>query len=112
MNDTYVEQRDDGYWVQGTRVSVDSIVYRFLEGLSPESIADCFPGLTLEQAYGAITYYLSHRAEIDAYLKAADAEYESFRQQVRAEYPRLSRRLDELLQSNQDSARDNPVSGR
>lgn len=98
MKQAYVEQHDGGYWVQGTRVSLDSIVYRFFEGLSPESIADCFPGLTLEQVYGAITYYLGHRTEIDAYLKAADNEDEAFRQRVRAEYPRLSRRLDELLQ--------------
>jgi uncharacterized protein (DUF433 family) len=97
MPQTYVEQRNGAYWVQGTRVSLDSVVYRFLEGLSPESIADCFPGLTLEQVYGAITYYLGHRAEIDAYLKAADKEYEAFRRRVRAEYPHLSRKLDSLL---------------
>jgi uncharacterized protein (DUF433 family) len=96
MPQTYVEQRDGGYWVQDTRVSLDSVVYRFLEGLSPENIADCFPGLTLEQVYGAITYYLGHRTEIDTYLKAADEEYEAFRQRVRAEYPRLSRKLDDL----------------
>lgn len=102
MKQAYVEQRDGGYWVRNTRVSLDSIVYRFLEGLSPESIADCFPGLTLEQVYGAITYYLGRRTEIDAYLKAADNEYEAFRQRVRAEYPRLSRRLDELLQPSQN----------
>jgi uncharacterized protein (DUF433 family) len=91
MKQAYVEQHDGGYWVRGTRVSLDSIVYRFFEGLSPESIADCFPGLTLEQVYGAITYYLGHRTEIDAYLKADDNEYEAFRQRVRAEYPRLQR---------------------
>lgn len=112
MNHTYIEQRDGGYWLQGTRVSLDSIVYRFLEGLSPESITDCFPGLTLEQVYGAITYYLGHRVEIDAYLEATDEEYEVFRERVRAEYPRLSRKLDEMLQPTQPSPHENPVSGR
>jgi uncharacterized protein (DUF433 family) len=112
MDQTYVEQRDSGYWVQGTRVSLDSVVYRFLEGLSPESIADCFPDLTLEQVYGAITYYLAHRAEIDAYLQATDAEYEAFRQRVRVEYPRLSRKLDGLLHSTTSSTHETPVSGR
>ncbi len=24
----YIEQRDGGYWIRGTRVSLDSIVYR------------------------------------------------------------------------------------
>jgi uncharacterized protein (DUF433 family) len=112
MNHPYIEQHDGGYWVQGTRVSLDSIVYRFLEGLTPEHIADCFPGLTLEQVYGAITYYLAHRAEIDAYLQAEDAEYEAFRQRVRAQSPNLSRRLDDLLQSRQGATHENPVPGR
>jgi glycine/D-amino acid oxidase-like deaminating enzyme len=78
-------------------VTLDSIVYRWLEGLSPETIAECFPVLKLEQVYGAVTYYLGHRAEIDAYLKAADDEYEAFRVRVRTNCPRLSQRLDHLL---------------
>ncbi len=97
---TYVELLDDGgYWVKGTRVSLDSVVYRFLEGLSPESIqADCFPALTLEQVYGAITYYLHNRAGVDAYLRAADADYEQFRARLRADYPEARQRLDRILQ--------------
>jgi uncharacterized protein (DUF433 family) len=98
MSESYIEQRDAGYWINGTRVSLDSVVYRWLEGLSPESITECFPALTLEQVYGAIAYYLSHRAEIDAYLKASEQDYEAFRQRVRSRYPGLSRRLDDLAQ--------------
>jgi uncharacterized protein (DUF433 family) len=76
----YVEQRDGGYWVAGTRVSLDSVVFAFLNGLSPETIAaESLPVLTLEQVYGAITFYLSHRDEIDAYLKKADAEFAALR---------------------------------
>lgn len=96
----YVERQDGGYRVRGTRVSLDSVVYRFLEGLSPESIqADCFPTLTLEQVYGAITFYLANRAEVDAYLREADEEFEDFRRRVREEYPEAHRRLDALLQT-------------
>ncbi len=28
----YIEKRDAGYWVAGTRVSLDSVVYAFLRG--------------------------------------------------------------------------------
>jgi uncharacterized protein (DUF433 family) len=97
MIESYIEQRDAGYWIKGTRVSLDSVVYRWLEGLSPESIAECFPALSLEQVYGAIAYYLSHRAEIDTYLKASEEGYEAFRQRIRSRYPGLSRRLDDLV---------------
>ena len=94
----YVEEQENGYRIRGTRVSLDSVVYRFLEGLSPETIqADCFPTLTLEQVYGAISYYLANRAEVDSYLQQADKDYETFRQRVRAEYPGAHRRLDAIL---------------
>lgn len=81
MEKAYIETRDGGYWISGTRVSLDSVVFAFLGGLSPETIAgECFPTLTLEQVYGAIAYYLAHRPEIDAYLKHADDEFEALRQ--------------------------------
>jgi uncharacterized protein (DUF433 family) len=77
----YVEQRDQGYWVAGSRVSLESIIFAFREGLSPETIAaECFPTLSLEQVYGTITYYLSHRPEIDAYLRDAEDEFTAFQQ--------------------------------
>ncbi len=94
MEKRYVEKRDEGYWVAGTRVSLDSVVLAFLDGLSPETIAvECFPVLTLEQVYGAITYYLAHRAEIDRCLKQADAEFDALRQTIRAADPQFHAKL-------------------
>ena len=37
MEKRYVEERDHGYWIAGTRVSLDSVVLAFLEGFSPET---------------------------------------------------------------------------
>lgn len=80
MDNQYIEIRDNVYWIKGTRISFDSIVYAFLDGLSPETIAaECYPTLQLEQVYGAITFYLSNRAEIDAYLLNADREFQKIR---------------------------------
>lgn len=84
MDKRYVEQRDQGFWVADSRVSLESVVFAFLDGLSPETIAvECFPVLTLEQVYGAITYYLSHRRVIDAYLRRVEAEHADFAQATR-----------------------------
>jgi uncharacterized protein (DUF433 family) len=80
MHKQYVEQREDVYWVVGTRASLDSIVYAFLEGQTAESIAQSFPVLTLEQVYCAITFYLANRSNIDAYLRREEAEFETLRQ--------------------------------
>ncbi len=96
--DNYTEQHDEGYWVSGTRVSLDSLVYRFREGLSPESIqADCFPTLTLEQIYGALTFYLRNKPEIDEYLKQSETEEEEFKENLRTKYPNAYRRLDDII---------------
>ena len=43
----YVEQRNGGYYVAGTRVSLDSVVIGFLNGDSPEGIVHSFSSLTL-----------------------------------------------------------------
>lgn len=72
----YIEQRDKGYWIEGTRISLDSVVYSFLNGESPESIARDFPLLSLEQVYGAIAFYLANRELVDAYLKTGEAEFQ------------------------------------
>lgn len=94
MTDMYVDQHDGGYWISGTRVSLDSVVYAFLEGLSPESIVDSFETLSLEQVYGAIAYYLRHRSEIDAYLQAAEAAFDELYRQARATHPLLYQKLE------------------
>src|SRR5215813_12066200 len=64
----HVEDREGVYYIIGTRISLDSIVYAFREGCSPESILEDFNGLTPADVYGAIAYYLDHQADIDAYL--------------------------------------------
>jgi uncharacterized protein (DUF433 family) len=88
----YVEQREQDYWVSGSRVSLESVIFAFLDGLSPETIAtECFPVLSLEQVYGAITYYLSNRQVIDAYLREIDAEFEAFQQTTQD--PEFSRKI-------------------
>jgi uncharacterized protein (DUF433 family) len=96
MDKVYVEKRDGGYWINGTRISLDSVVLEFLRGISAETIAsECFPTLTLEQVYGAIAYYLSNRPEIDAYLKQASAEFKALWQATHSADPEFSRKLTE-----------------
>ncbi len=109
MASQYVEQRDDGYWITGTRISLDSVVYAFQRGASPESIVRSFPLLTLEQVYGSITYYLAHAQEIDAYLRKGEGEFDALRQAARDELrmmkPELYTRLEAALKQRETSAR-------
>jgi uncharacterized protein (DUF433 family) len=90
----YVEQRNGGYWITGTRVSLDSIVYAFYRGAKPESIAQSFPVLKLEEVHGAIAYYQCHRKDVDSYLRRNDGEFETLRAQARQANPDLYKKLE------------------
>jgi uncharacterized protein (DUF433 family) len=98
MTKEYVEQHDGGFWIVGTRVSLDSVVYAFLRGSSPESIAQSFPILKLEEVYGAITYYLAHQEEVDATLRQNDQEFDRLRAQSQQSNRGLYKKLEEARQ--------------
>jgi len=97
----YIEKRDGGYWVAGTRVSLDSVVYAFLRGAAPEGIAQSYPLLSLEEVYGVIAFHLANQAEIDAMLADNDREFELLRQQTRDANPSLYKKLEEARQQLQ-----------
>jgi uncharacterized protein (DUF433 family) len=105
MEKSYVEQRHGGYWITGTRIALDSIVYAFKRGAAPESIQRAFPLLTLEEIYGAITFYLAHKQEIETYLAQAEAELTiqagALNAAARTTNPALFQRLERMRQSRQ-----------
>jgi len=93
MKSEYIEQRHGGYYVAGTRISLDSVVCSFNEGQSPEAVQNDFPSLKLSQVYGAIAFYLDHRAEIDKYLEDTWREFEGNAVPLAQENPALWERL-------------------
>ena len=64
----YVKKVDAVYLVGDTRVSLDSLVYLFREGVSAEGMVESYPALTLEQVHGSLAFYLANQNEVDAYL--------------------------------------------
>jgi uncharacterized protein (DUF433 family) len=93
LSEEYVERTESGYSVAGARVSLDSIVYAFLGGQTAEAIAQAFPVLTLEQVYGALTFYLAHREDVDAYLRAQREDFEAKRAAALAADPMFYQKL-------------------
>jgi uncharacterized protein (DUF433 family) len=55
--------------VGGTRVTLDTIVAAFREGLTAEEIVSQYPSLRLADVYQVIGYFLNHQAEVDAYIQ-------------------------------------------
>ena len=88
MSDKYIEKHDQVWRIRDTRVSLDSVVYEFRRGRSPEAIQDAFPALSLSQIYGAIAFYLDHRAELDEYLAYDDAAEQQFSREVARLFPK------------------------
>lgn len=74
---------DGGYRVGETRVSLDSLVYLFREGMSAESMVESYPALTLEQVHGALAFYLGNQKEIDTHLADGQRAAESQHKQSR-----------------------------
>ena len=61
---------DDGsIRIHGTRVHLGHVADLYNLGVSPEEIVDRTPVLSIEAVYGAIAYYLAHRADLDPWLE-------------------------------------------
>ena len=96
----YIEHRNGGYFFKGARVSLDSVVYAFFRGESPEGIAESFPALGLEQIFGALAFYIANRDAVDQYLRQGKEEFEALREQAQRSNPALYRKLSEARQTN------------
>jgi uncharacterized protein (DUF433 family) len=78
-----------------TRVTLDVLVYEFLDGATADQIADNYPSIGLGEAHAAIAYYLEHRTELDGYLQQRRREAEDLGARIDA-HP-SSRALRERL---------------
>jgi uncharacterized protein (DUF433 family) len=72
--------------VAGTRVSLDSVIYAFDEGATPEEIAQDFPTLDLAAVYSVIGYYLQNRAEVKEYLERRRVQREDLKAEVESRF--------------------------
>jgi uncharacterized protein (DUF433 family) len=72
--------------VSGTRVPLDTVVFAFNEGASPEEIVLQYPTLNLVQVYGVIHYYLRHRNEIENYLRQREDKHAEFQREAEARW--------------------------
>lgn len=69
LEDYFEFLSEDDIRIQGHRLGIDTILEPFLEGFSPEAIAQDYPELGLEKIYASITYYFHRQAAMDGYLQ-------------------------------------------
>ena len=101
MHKDYVKKIEGVYRVGDSRVSLDSLVYLFREGMSVESMVESYPALTLEDVHGALAYYLANQEEIDAYLAEGERVSESQHAHSRSVNAELIAKLRRARHENQ-----------
>lgn len=82
--------------VGGTRVTLDTVVEAFREGLTPEEVQQQYPSLHLGDIYSAVSYYLHHWPEVEEYLRGRARHREDARREAEARFDPIGIR-DRLL---------------
>jgi uncharacterized protein (DUF433 family) len=94
MQSEYIEQRNGGYYLAGTRISLRSVVWAFNQGYSPERIMESYPLIgRVSRVYGAIAFYLDHKEEIDQHLEESLRQFEASCEPLEQANPALWERL-------------------
>lgn len=78
--------RDGVVRVGSSRVTLASVMAAFHTGATAEEIAQQYPSVELAEVYAVIAYYLRHRAEVDDYLRAHEAEEDAVRAENEARF--------------------------
>ena len=91
--------------VSGTRVTLDTLIAFYHQGESPEDLHEGFPTISLTDIYAVISYYLSHRDEIDVYLNRRREEADRLQQDIEAQYTPEQKANQERLRQRVEAHR-------
>lgn len=69
MEKQFIERRNEGFYLIGSRVPIDNIVWEYRRGEDPETTQSHYPTLSLEEVSGAIAFYLAHKDEVDQVIE-------------------------------------------
>jgi uncharacterized protein (DUF433 family) len=101
--DVPLEMDGHGKWrVGGTHVLLELVIHAFQQGETAEGIIDSYPTLKLADVYVVLAYYLTHRAEVDAYVQQADEAAERIQREIEAHYPPETLALRARLRARRD----------
>src|SRR5438067_10437542 len=78
MSKEFVERREGSFYLVRSRVPLAHLVREYQHGESPEAIRSHYPTLSLEQVYGAITFYLGHKGEADEDIAERTREEDAY----------------------------------
>lgn len=80
-----LEENADGVIrVTGSRVPLDTLVFAYEQGATPEQIVQQYPSVPLADVYTVIGHYLRRRREVGEYLERRRRQAEQVRREVEA----------------------------
>jgi len=97
MTKEFVERRDGSLYLIGSRVPLAFIVREFQDGEAPEAIRSHYPTLSLEQVYGAITFYLGNKEESEEDAAARRRDEDEF-SRTHPTPPEIKERFERMRQ--------------
>ncbi len=69
-----------------TRVTLDTVVTAFKQGMTAEEIVYRYPSLKLADVYSNIAFYLNHQQEVETYLQQRQKQAQEVRQMNEAKF--------------------------
>jgi len=72
-----------------TRIPLDTVVYAFNQGATPEEIVMSYTSLELGDVYAVVNYYLHNRVDVDAYLSQREADATRIRAENEKRFPQV-----------------------
>ena len=90
--------------INGTRVTLQTLVYAFRRGDSAEQIVESYPVLRLADVYTVIGYYMNHRDEVDNYILEQEKLGEAISSENERRFPNdgISAKLLARMESKTD----------
>jgi uncharacterized protein (DUF433 family) len=82
------EGEDGALRVGKTRVLLELVIEEFEKGATPESIVENYSVLNLADVYAVLTYYLTHRDMVQAYLERRAVAASEIREMIEANQPK------------------------
>lgn len=73
--------------IANTRITLESIIYAYQRGDTPEQIVEGFPPLNLADVFAVIAYYLSQRDEVEGYLQRQERSAAEIRRDIETHHP-------------------------
>jgi uncharacterized protein (DUF433 family) len=97
LTDLLVRTPQGGWRIANTRISLESVVYAFCDGATPEEICQDYPALSLAQVYSTIAYYLTNREQVDRYLQETEQSAEDLRLELNTRHKEFLKALRQRL---------------